>query len=131
MKNERLLPLFTLTFISFMFVFGLLFVRTAVHTPLRMQHPMTAVHSSATVTSVRNSAPDTKKVNINTATAEQLQLIPGIGPVLAQKIVDHREENGPFQDVSELTNVDGIGPKTLQNIFKFITVGGDYEDSGS
>ena len=85
--------------------------------------------------SLFSSTQETKEANglldINSATVEQFQLIPGIGPVLAQKIVDYREENGPFRDVSELTNVDGIGSKTLQNIFKFVTVGGDYEDSGS
>ena len=124
MKNERLLPLFTLTFISFMFVFGLLFVRTAVHTPLQMQHPMTFVHSTATVASVSNSKPDTRKVNINTATAGQLQTLPGIGPVLAKRIITHRSAHGPFGSVAELINVSGIGEKKLESIWNLITTGG-------
>lgn len=63
-------------------------------------------------------------VNINTATAEELQTLPGIGPVLAQRIIDYREENGPFQTVSELTMVSGIGINTLEELMDLITVGG-------
>lgn len=63
-------------------------------------------------------------VNINTATAEQLQTLPGIGPVLAQRIIDYREENGPFETISELTMVSGIGISTLEELMDLITVGG-------
>lgn len=76
--------------------------------------------------------PDTDGlIDINTASADQLQLIPGIGPVLAQNIVDYRQQHGPFAHIAELTNVDGIGAQTLQDIFEYITAGGNYEDSGS
>lgn len=125
MKNERLLPLFALTFVSVMFVSGLLWVQAAIHTPLQMQqHPLASVHSSLTVTSVRNSVPDTKRVNINTATAEQLQTLPGIGPVLAKRIIAYRREHGPFGSVAELINISGIGEKKLESIWDLITTGG-------
>ena len=48
-------------------------------------------------------------VNLNTATLEQLDTLPGIGPVTAQAILDYREENGPFTSVEELEQVYGIG----------------------
>ena len=63
-------------------------------------------------------------ININTATVEQFDALPGIGPVIAQRIVDYRAENGPFTDVSQLTLVSGIGVTRLNQILDYITVGG-------
>ncbi len=57
-------------------------------------------------------------VNINTATPEQLQQLPGIGPAKAQAIADYRTQHGPFQSASDLKNVPGIGAPTLANIQK-------------
>ena len=61
-------------------------------------------------------------VNINTATVEELDGLPGIGPTKAQAIVDYREQNGPFQSVDELLNVTGVGNSTLANIRNLVTV---------
>jgi len=60
--------------------------------------------------------PGTDKVNINTATAEQLQALPGIGPVLAKAIIDHRAKNGKFSKIEEILNVKGVGEKMFQKI---------------
>jgi competence protein ComEA len=61
-------------------------------------------------------APLTDKININTATAEQLQTLPGIGPVLAKTIIDHRTKNGKFNKIEEILNVKGVGEKMFQKI---------------
>lgn len=69
------------------------------------------------------TAPEVKyPININTATPEQLQLLPGIGPVLAQRISDYRTELGAFTSVEELLDVKGIGEKTLEKLLPYITV---------
>ena len=57
-----------------------------------------------------------KPVNINTAGVSELDGLPGIGPVLAQRIVDWRTENGPFQTAEDLLQVEGISPATLENL---------------
>jgi competence protein ComEA len=61
-------------------------------------------------------------VNVNSATAAELETLPGIGEVTAQAIIDFRTENGPFASVDELLDVTGIGDVTLENIRELVTV---------
>ncbi len=61
-------------------------------------------------------------VNINTATAMELEALPGVGEVIAQRIVDYRTENGPFASVDELLDVSGIGDATLAEMRDMVTV---------
>lgn len=63
------------------------------------------------------------KININTATLSQLQELPRIGPKVAQRILDFRQQHGPFQRIEDLMKVEGIGEKTFQNLKPLITVG--------
>jgi comEA protein len=63
------------------------------------------------------------KVNLNTATVSQLEELPGIGPSLAARIVDHRQKNGAFKSVDELMAVKGIGEKNFAKIQGFLSVG--------
>jgi competence protein ComEA len=61
-------------------------------------------------------------INVNTATATELEELPGVGEVIAQAIVDYRTENGPFTTVDQLIDVSGIGDATLENIRDLVTV---------
>lgn len=61
-------------------------------------------------------------VDINRATAEQLQALPGIGPVLAGRIVAYREQNGPFRSPEDLLAVSGIGPKVLEQLKPYLLI---------
>lgn len=63
------------------------------------------------------------KINLNTATLEELDILPGIGPAIAQRIIDYREANGPFKSIEEITLVSGIGDTTYEKIKDRITVG--------
>jgi competence protein ComEA len=60
----------------------------------------------------------TGKININTATAKELALIPGVGPVTAQSIIAYRKKNGKFKSAKDLLNVKGIGEKTMKKMKK-------------
>lgn len=62
-------------------------------------------------------------VDVNTAGLDELQRLKGIGPVLAQRIIDYREEHGPFQSVEDLLEVKGIGEATLEKFRKDAVVG--------
>ncbi|MDP8957036.1 MAG: helix-hairpin-helix domain-containing protein [Actinomycetota bacterium] len=61
-------------------------------------------------------------INVNTATLDQLETLPGIGPALGQRIIDHREQHGPFQSVEDLLDVSGIAEKRLADIQDQVTV---------
>lgn len=62
-------------------------------------------------------------VNLNTASAAELETLPGIGPALAGRIIDHRAAIGRFRSIDELDDVPGIGPTTLQKLRHLVTVG--------
>jgi len=62
-----------------------------------------------------------EKVNINTAGAAALEALPGIGPSLAQRILDYRQANGPFAQIQDIQEVSGIGPATFAEIQDLIT----------
>lgn len=81
----------------------------------------TNTESSGTQTTVNTTS--SSKVNINTASATELDVLPGVGPSLAQKIIADREQNGVFKTVDDLTRVSGIGDKKLETMRDYITVG--------
>lgn len=70
-------------------------------------------------------AAEARRVNVNTADASQLALLPRVGPSVAQKIIDFRKENGPFKSAEDLMLVQGIGEKTFQLLKPYVTTSGE------
>lgn len=129
-----LLPLaLVLVFTAGLFVHSLAFfpVRgTRVVAAEANPHLVMTGRDERAVGSRREILPD-ERININTATVEELMLLDGIGETLAQRIVRYRKEHGRFESIEELMEVKGIGEKTFANIRDDITVGDVYENSGS
>ena len=69
-----------------------------------------------------NSESVGERISINTATSPELERLPGIGPVLAQRIVEYREQNGPYQRLEDLLEVEGIGPSKLESLQDYVQV---------
>ena len=69
-----------------------------------------------------NGGGSSKRVSLNQASPAQLEDIPGVGPVLAQRIVDFRESKGPFREVEDLLDVSGIGEKKLAELREYVVL---------
>jgi competence protein ComEA len=92
-----------------------------------MMAVMLAIAVGATTTSAQSKGPAPKAtaaapVNLNTATAEQLASIPGVGPKMAERIIEYRQKNGGFKKVEDLMNVSGVGEKSFLKMKPLITV---------
>lgn len=72
----------------------------------------------------------TGAVNINTAEASQLMLLPRIGEKVAQRIIEYRTEHGPFKKTTDLMQVKGIGAKTFEGLSSYVSVEGKNTLSG-
>lgn len=84
--------------------------------PRRAVTPQPAVKTAAT------AVPVATLVNINTATAAELEMLPHIGPAMAQRIIAYRETNGPFQRIEDLQKVEGIGETRYKDLAPLVTV---------
>ena len=126
MKKDGQFFLIGVTVLFAGFLLGMLVGRGIVRDPVIIQPVTTAPVLSAEPTEAteRKSTgiSSTGKININTASAALLDTLPGVGPVLAQRIVNYRESVGPFRSVSDLTNVEGIGSATLLKLEDMITL---------
>ena len=78
--------------------------------------------SSVSVLAQKSGPAATEKVNLNTATVEQLKSLPGIGPAMAKLIIEHRTKAGKFTRIEEIMNIKGIGEKKFQKIKDRLTV---------
>jgi competence protein ComEA len=77
-----------------------------------------AAHSAAAA----KKHPPAKPLNLNSATATQLEELPGVGPATAKAILEFRAKSGPFRRVEDLLSVHGISTKKLQNLRPYVTV---------
>ena len=124
MKNARISLLIVLTCVFAAFMLGLFAGRNFNKMPVTVRS-LPAVTEAPAEIQPENTAPtEPKIIDLNTATSEQLQTLPGIGPVLAERIVAYRQENGTFTSVGQLMNVSGIGDKKLEELWDYVTVGG-------
>jgi comEA protein len=131
MKKARIHPLILLICVFSALLIGFFLGRNVNRSPVQIQtltvsSPAAPTNPTTEATEEPTVPPETtpRIVNINTATSEELQTLPGIGPVYAQRIIDYRDAHGPFSSVGELLNVEGIGPKRLEDIWDFVTTGG-------
>lgn len=122
MKKPRLHILVLATCIFAAFLAGFFAGRNLNRTPVQIRTLPAPTEPALPAEETQPEVPGI--VNLNTATAEQLQTLPGIGPVLASRIIAYREEYGSFDTIGELANVSGIGEKRLEEIWDLVTTGG-------
>ena len=91
--------------------------------PVGADMVLDSLNPAAVSTALQNQQQSEQKpVDLNSATAQELQKVPGIGEALAQRIVAFREEHGPFEKVDDLLNVRGIGATSLEKLRPHLTV---------
>lgn len=86
------------------------------------KRPEPSAKDLSSVEETESAGTDSRRIDLNLATAVELQTLPGIGEVLAQRIIDYREESGGFQFVEELMDIKGIGEKTFKKIAEYVEV---------
>lgn len=128
MKNKVSVLLAVVTALFVGFTLGLFVGRNTgsgtvtLAVPAQMQTAPTAAATAAAETVPEETV--SFPVNINSADADTLTALPGIGRVLAERIVAYRRQNGSFRAIEEITKVEGIGEKKAEAILELITVGG-------
>ena len=128
MKKHCLSVLFGVTLIFVSFTLGFFVGRNQNRHSVQISQISTSAKHDLTPTAVTEDPEETTAVSfpidINTADSLSLTALSGIGPTLAQRIIDYRNANGPFENPEELLNVEGIGPGTLEAILDYVTTGG-------
>lgn len=125
-KNSLLLVI-TLVFAAF--ILGFFLGRNQNTEQLRVSVPGKLLTAPSKPTEAETEPTDAASaisfpISINQAGKQEFMALPGIGDVLAQRMLDYREEHGSFTSLEELLNVEGLGKKRLEEILDLITIGG-------
>ena len=118
MKKPRVPLLAVLTLAFAVFTVSFFLVRNRRHGDVLLSVPGT----DTAVAAFPEDGPS--RIDLNTATFEELVSLPGIGEVLARRILEYRDRSGGFQRAEELLNVEGIGAQRLELIWEYICIGG-------
>jgi competence ComEA-like helix-hairpin-helix protein len=109
-----------LTALTAVLIFGIVWMIIArLHAPIERRtgdRPRPEI-----VDAVERDWPD-MRIDPNTATAAELTVLPGIGPTLAERIIEDREAHGPFRSIDDLQRVRGVGPKTVERVREFLVI---------
>lgn len=129
MKKQRLSVFILITSAFAAFTLGFFMGRNPGEDRISVSVPAAMYTQPAETVAQTEPLAETKEtiafpININTATEEEFQALPGIGEVLAQRIVAYRAENGNFASLESLMCVEGIGEKRMEDILDLITLGG-------
>ena len=129
MRKPKLSPIIVFTLMFAAFTMGFMVGRQTHRNAITIDVPLSMLteptraperEPAATVAETRVTFP----ININRADKDTLMELPGIGEVMAERIIAYRNKHGSFTHVNELQNVEGMGTKTLNEIWNLITIGG-------
>lgn len=128
MRKRKIPALLLVTIAFFAFTLGFFLGRIqdtqAVNISVPQELLTTPTQEAPAAEAIEETAVISFPISINQAGKEELMALPGIGDVLAERILAYRQENGDFRSPEELLNVEGIGKKRLEEILDFITIGG-------
>lgn len=128
MRKRKIPALLLVTIAFFAFTLGFFLGRMqdtqAVNISVPQELLTTPTQEAPAAEAIEETAVISFPISINQAGKEELMALPGIGDILAERILAYRRENGDFRSPEELLNVEGIGKKRLEEILDFITIGG-------